>query len=94
MYQETLASLQDSMVFVTCSTSLREFHTASDEGLATRLEKSFHTPLCMKLFGIMCTYFFAYCVDTELPSNFLNRDAAREQEWTNKLVRNVIILVS
>ena len=42
----------------------------------------------------MCTYLFAYCVDIELPSNFLNHDAAREQEWTNKLVRNVIILVS
>lgn len=37
---------------------------------------------------------FAYCVDVELPSGFVNRDAAREKEWTNKLVRNIIILVS
>lgn len=46
---------------------------ASDEGLATRLEKSFHTPLCMKPFGMMCTYLFTYCVDVEQPTNFLNR---------------------
>ena len=42
----------------------------------------------------MCTYLFTYCVDVELPTNFLNRGASREQEWMNKLVRNVIILVS
>lgn len=55
------------------------------------LEKFPHAPLSMRS---MCTCLFTYCVDVELPSGFVNHGAAREKEWTNKLVRNIIILVS
>lgn len=74
-------------MFVTCSTNLRDFILQ----VMNMLEKSPYALLSMRL---MCTCLFTYCVDVELPSGFVNHDATREKEWTNKLVRNIIILVS